>query len=186
MLKRTVFMAMAGVLVCSQSALAGNASRAGIGGAAGGAIIGQAIGRNTEATLLGTAIGGVLGYMIGNEHDKMRTSTAVYYPAASPPPPAPECREMEMLATMDGRPEHVYATACFNGREWVVQGNGHLSGQTVIIEREIAYPRHQARYRHDPPRYRGGHHGSPAAWGRPGHYQPARFRGCDNTRIIIR
>lgn len=39
-------------------------------GAGSGALIGQAIGRNTEATLLGTAVGGVLGYIIGNERGK--------------------------------------------------------------------------------------------------------------------
>lgn len=39
-------------------------------GAGGGAIAGQAIGRNTEATLIGTAVGSLLGYVIGNEIDK--------------------------------------------------------------------------------------------------------------------
>ncbi len=39
-------------------------------GAAGGAILGQAIGRDTEGTLIGTALGGVIGYIVGNEMDK--------------------------------------------------------------------------------------------------------------------
>ncbi len=39
-------------------------------GAGGGAIAGQAIGRNTEATLIGTAVGSLLGYVIGNEIDR--------------------------------------------------------------------------------------------------------------------
>lgn len=35
-----------------------------------GAIIGQAVGRDTEATLIGAAVGGGIGYIIGNEADK--------------------------------------------------------------------------------------------------------------------
>lgn len=48
-------------------------SRAQTGGLAGagiGALAGQAIGRNTKATLIGTAIGAGVGYIIGNEQDK--------------------------------------------------------------------------------------------------------------------
>jgi len=41
-----------------------------IGGAAGGALIGQAIGRDTQATLIGAAVGTMLGYIVGNEMDK--------------------------------------------------------------------------------------------------------------------
>lgn len=39
-------------------------------GAGSGALVGQAIGRDAEATLIGTAVGGVLGYMVGNEMDR--------------------------------------------------------------------------------------------------------------------
>lgn len=41
-----------------------------IGGAGAGAIIGQAVGRNTEGTLIVTAAGGLIGYIFGNEADK--------------------------------------------------------------------------------------------------------------------
>ncbi len=44
-------------------------SGAAIGGGLG-AIIGQAVGRDTEATLIGAAVGGGIGYIIGNEADK--------------------------------------------------------------------------------------------------------------------
>jgi hypothetical protein len=47
-------------------------------GAGSGALIGQAIGRNTEATLVGTAIGGVLGYIVGNEQEKAYAREPVY------------------------------------------------------------------------------------------------------------
>jgi outer membrane lipoprotein SlyB len=40
------------------------------GGAGLGAILGQAIGRDTKSTLIGAALGGTLGYIVGNEMDK--------------------------------------------------------------------------------------------------------------------
>ena len=39
-------------------------------GAAGGALVGQAIGRNTGSTLAGAAIGGLAGAAIGNNEEK--------------------------------------------------------------------------------------------------------------------
>jgi hypothetical protein len=51
-------------------------------GAGGGALIGQAIGRDTEATLIGTAVGGTLGNMIDNEMD--RDANAMNYGLAQP------------------------------------------------------------------------------------------------------
>ena len=48
---------------------------AGIGGGLG-AIIGQAVGRNTEATLIGAAVGTGIGYIIGNEADKKEAQEA--------------------------------------------------------------------------------------------------------------
>ena len=36
-------------------------------GGGGGALMGQAIGRNTESTIIGATVGGILGYIIGNE-----------------------------------------------------------------------------------------------------------------------
>jgi uncharacterized protein YcfJ len=50
---------------CQSRAQTGTALGAGIG-----AIAGQAIGGNTEATLIGTAVGAGVGYIIGNEQDK--------------------------------------------------------------------------------------------------------------------
>lgn len=35
-----------------------------------GAIVGQAIGRNAESTIVGATVGGVLGFIIGNELDR--------------------------------------------------------------------------------------------------------------------
>ncbi|MHC4128014.1 MAG: glycine zipper domain-containing protein [Planctomycetota bacterium] len=41
-------------------------------GAGIGALAGQAIGRDTEATVIGTAVGAGAGYVIGNESDKAK------------------------------------------------------------------------------------------------------------------
>jgi surface antigen len=110
----------------------------GIGGAAAGAIIGQAIGHNTEATLIGTAIGGMLGYIIGNEMDKydrqelnhvyergvsnrpsswVNPDTGNQYsitpqPAYSSPTTNQVCRKAEIDAVIDGKRKKTYSTAC--------------------------------------------------------------------------
>ena len=60
-------------------ALAGDRAANGLFfGAGSGALIGQAIGRNTDATLLGAAVGGVLGYIVGNEQEKAYARGPVY------------------------------------------------------------------------------------------------------------
>ena len=51
----------------------GAATGAGIGALAG-AGIGQLAGRSTEATLIGAAVGGGAGYMVGNEQDKKKAA----------------------------------------------------------------------------------------------------------------
>ncbi|UCF44172.1 MAG: hypothetical protein JSV99_04445 [Planctomycetota bacterium] len=43
-------------------------------GALAGAGIGQLAGRSTEATLIGAAVGGGAGYMLGNEQDKQKAA----------------------------------------------------------------------------------------------------------------
>jgi len=181
MLKRTLLVTCVGILLVSQNVQAGDAAQSGAwGGAAGGAILGQAIGRNTRGTLLGTAIGGVLGYMVGNEMDKGQGQPSQRY---YPPPrvvqqyeesaPA-DCREVEVLATVDGRPERVYSTACYENGAWVLQDSGRVVSQTVIIDRS----------RYEPPRW-GHYRGHEREYWRPaGHF--ARERQCDNNRIIFR
>ena len=67
---RTVVLIAAGA---GMVAMAGCETAAQTGAAIGvlaGAGIGQAIGGNTEATVIGAAVGGASGYMIGNEEDK--------------------------------------------------------------------------------------------------------------------
>lgn len=113
-------------------------SQGAIGGAAGGALIGQAIGHNTEATLIGMAVGTMLGYIVGNEMDKydrqqlnhvyargVSGTTSAWInpdngnqysvtpqPAYSNPNSNQPCRKAEIIATIDGKEEKTYSTAC--------------------------------------------------------------------------
>lgn len=131
---------------CADSTLT-KGSQGALGGAAGGAVIGQAVGRNTEATLIGAAVGTMLGYIVGNEMDKFDKRQLNYAyergPSGQPvswvnpdsgnsyqvvPQPAYTggsnrvCRQAEIMATIDGRPETTYSTACRNNQgQWVLQ-----------------------------------------------------------------
>jgi surface antigen len=131
---------------CTDQTTKGQAG-AGIG-AAGGALIGQAIGRDTEATLIGAAVGTMLGYIVGNEMDKYdrQELNHVYERGVSgqsnswrnpdtgnvyqvtPQPVYPNtteetpCRQAEILATIDGKTEKTYTTACRNSSgQWVLK-----------------------------------------------------------------
>ena len=135
---------------CDQGVYTKGVQGAGMG-AAGGAIVGQAIGRNTGGTLIGAAVGGLLGYIIGNEmdkHDREQLNSAYEYgPSGQPsawrnpdngnaysvtPQPAycdpsnadRPCRNAEILATIDGKTEKTYTTACRNENgQWVLQNH---------------------------------------------------------------
>ena len=125
---------------CANQQYSKGTQGAGIG-AAGGAVIGQAIGRNTEATLIGAAVGTMLGYIVGNEMDKYdkrelnhayefgqsgqasgwtnpdsgNTYQVTPQPAYTPPQqPQSVCRKAEILATIDGQTQKTYTTACRN------------------------------------------------------------------------
>ena len=122
-------------------------SGAAIGGAVG-AIAGQAIGHNTECTLIGAGVGTMLGYLIGNEMDKYdrqqldhmyergvsnQTSSWVnpdtgYQYAVTPHPAYQQsgsnrwCRKAEIDSWIDGRKETVLTTACRNANgQWEIQ-----------------------------------------------------------------
>ncbi|WP_457573450.1 glycine zipper domain-containing protein [Desulfolithobacter sp.] len=118
------------------------------GGAVAGALVGQAIGHNTQATLIGAAVGTMLGYIIGNEMDKydreqlnhvyergvsnqptswVNPDTGNEYrvvpkPAYTDPETSRVCRQAEIEAVIDGKVEKTYTVACRdeNGR-WQLQ-----------------------------------------------------------------
>jgi len=108
-------------------------------GAGSGALIGQALGRNTESTVVGTAVGGFIGYIIGSdmerhpvyrrvEHYEERpvvyqrehiTQYNYYYqPVEKHRRYTSDCREAEILGTVNGHAKKIYGTVCKNGRDW--------------------------------------------------------------------
>lgn len=134
--------------LCSALALtACSAGTMGAGAGAGiGAIAGQAIGHNTESTLIGAAAGSLLGYIIGNEMDKYdrQQLNHMYERGVSgqtsswqnpdngnmytvTPQPAYQqnnqwCRQAEIDAVIDGRRERTLTTACRNAHgQWELQ-----------------------------------------------------------------
>ena len=115
-------------------------------GGIGGAVVGQAIGGSTEATLIGVAVGSMLGYIVGNEMDKndRQQLNYVYEGGVSGqqsswqnpdsgnrytviPQPAVQgssgpCRKAEIQAVIDGRHETTYSTACRDASgQWILQ-----------------------------------------------------------------
>ena len=128
-------------------------------GAGGGALAGQAIGRNTESTLIGTTLGTLIGYMVGNEMDKNSIQNLnVGYPH-SPNPlyqgqpsnyrynyrPAPtyrlssdHCKEVEILGTVQGAPQRIITSACPTPDGW------------ILVDSPPASP---AQYRYEEPGY---------------------------------
>ena len=112
-----------------------------VGGAAYGALVGQMIGHNTEATLIGMAVGTLLGYIVGNEMDKYDAqqfqNTFETYPSyqtaqwvnpdtnnqySVTPEPAYTsnngatagrvCRDAEVEGYVNGQREYIRTTAC--------------------------------------------------------------------------
>ncbi len=119
-----------------------------VGGAVGGALLGQAIGRSTEATLIGAAVGTLLGYIVGNEMDKYDRQQLNYayetgqsgqpvawvnpdtgnnyqvvpQPAYTNPQTEQVCRQAEIQAIIDGKPQTTITTACRNAQgQWVLR-----------------------------------------------------------------
>jgi len=60
------------MLLGSAGGCQSDAQTGGLAGAGAGALAGQAIGNDTESTLIGAGVGGALGYIIGNESDKQK------------------------------------------------------------------------------------------------------------------
>ncbi len=119
-----------------------------VGGAATGALVGQIIGHNTEATLIGMAVGTMLGYIVGNEMDKydrqqlnhvyargVSGNTAAWVnpdtgnqyqvtpqPAYTTSSANRICRKAEIMAIIDGKQEKTLATACrADDGQWEIQ-----------------------------------------------------------------
>ena len=142
-------------------------------GAGGGALVGQAVARNTKGTLIGAAVGTVIGYALGNEMDKGRGRRTPGFDAYQPPvgyrrpgverprvvvvrpETMAECREAEMLATIDGRPEKVYGQVCLQDGEWVGMAEGWT--QPVVYETVVLLDRDRRPGHHPPGHQRRDH-----------------------------
>ena len=109
--------------------------------------MGQMIGRDTEATLIGATLGGLVGYIIGNEMDKydrqqlnrtyestpshestswVNPDTGNEYevtpqPAYQDPTYVRVCRKAEIEAVIDGKKEITEAVACRENGRWVIK-----------------------------------------------------------------
>ncbi|PIE57724.1 MAG: hypothetical protein CSA33_06665 [Desulfobulbus propionicus] len=143
-MKRTLVVALAGLCFLASCAKAPPRPASTLGGAAGGALVGQAIGHDTEATLTGAAVGTVLGYIVGStmdQYDKrqlnhvyergMSNQRLSWYnpdtgnqyriipkPAYRRKPGGPSCRRAQIEAIINGKRQVTYSTACRdrNGR----------------------------------------------------------------------
>lgn len=142
--------------IFSSSQINANAQDRGLNGllygAGGGALIGQAIGRDTESTLIGTAVGSMLGYMIGSEqaaNSPVRVRTTYVDRGYYDPPKAKRyytevvrpsrhndrvCREGEMTARVNGHREKVYGTFCRENGDWVLESKKVTVSKTIIIQ----------------------------------------------------
>lgn len=166
MKKMVVVLAMALGLSCAGQVEAADSSVDGmLLGAGGGALVGQALGHNTRSTLLGAAVGTVIGYAIDSDGDRgprrrygHRPRTIVVRPESRD-----TCEEMEMLATINGRAETVYGLACWQDGEWVRVVDEPMPPvvyETIIIRDE--HHRHGGHHRHN-------HGGYERRWGRHDH-----------------
>ena len=78
--KKTTMILVMGCVSLAFALCAGCESDAQVGSALGalaGAGIGQLAGGDTEASLIGAAVGGAAGYMLGNESDKQKAQAQV-------------------------------------------------------------------------------------------------------------
>lgn len=157
-------------------------------GAGSGALLGQAFGRNTEATLAGTFIGGILGAAIGSDMDRdQRRRSGVVYTTHRPRQRVETvvidrydrhdhrdgwydedtCEEVELMAGVDGYRERIKATACLDeeGR-WVIENPKKVVNKTVIVERPVTTtriivknrPSRKRRHKDSRRRHRGRDH----------------------------
>ena len=136
-MKFLIALALSALILLTACTGMNKAQSGALGGAVGGAAIGQMIGHDTEATLIGAAVGTMLGYIVGNEMDKYdkQQLNRVYETGVSQqgsswvnpdtgnqytvtPQPAYQnsynqvCREAEIEAIIDGQPQITKSTAC--------------------------------------------------------------------------
>jgi outer membrane lipoprotein SlyB len=77
-MKNTLFAALIAISSVSMLSACTTTEKGAVGGAVAGALIGQAVGGNTESTLLGAAIGGVGGAVAGELVGRQKNGNCVY------------------------------------------------------------------------------------------------------------
>lgn len=129
-------------------------------GAGSGAILGQAIGRDTEATLIGTAVGGLFGYMIGNEMDH-QGQRVVHHRTYQPPrtyshtqkfgkPFAPNhikkvrntnkvCKKTIKIKERHGQTKRVVTKTCWSNNPYDNRYNNHRRGKKNRVKNSWDY-----------------------------------------------
>ena len=163
--RRLMVMILPVIVIAGGCATKGRTG-AGIGGGLG-AIIGQAVGGDTEATLIGAAVGTGIGYIIGNEADK---------------------KEAEEMAK---RGPSGHDTSPLSGTSWVVvslvtdKPNPHVSitvefrpdGRVITTKTDVGgvVTRHDERYRVV---------GNTLIVNKPGYLLNARYR-IDGRELIL-
>ncbi|MHC4154481.1 MAG: glycine zipper domain-containing protein [Planctomycetota bacterium] len=110
---------------CQTKAQTGAAAGAGIG-----ALAGQAIGGNTEATLIGAGIGAGVGYIIGNEQDKKAAQNHDY----SEPTPLTGSKWKVISLAMQNKPQYEWITVEFRPDGKVVTTRLEPGGTKTITE----------------------------------------------------
>jgi uncharacterized protein YcfJ len=75
----TLIMVLIGLMLIFITGCENDAQSGAALGALAGAGIGQIAGRNTESTLIGAAVGGTAGYILGNEGDKKKSQAERAY-----------------------------------------------------------------------------------------------------------
>jgi uncharacterized protein YcfJ len=80
-MKKLIIGIITTITVCAATSQAYSTDRVLAGtliGAGSGALIGQAIGGDTESTVLGTAIGGIVGFTAGSLHQQNHVSSSIH------------------------------------------------------------------------------------------------------------
>ncbi len=160
-----------GLAVCvPMLVIAGCATKGRTGALAGGgigAVIGQAAGRSTEATLIGAAVGTGIGYIIGNEMDK-KDAERLSKDESSPIDNAPLAGTAWQVTSLAGERKREFDSMVIEfGR------NGRVI--TTTTEKSGGVTRADERYRVV---------GTTLIVNKPGYMINARFRLSDNELII--
>ena len=106
------------------------AGKSAILGAGLGALVGQAIGGDTGATLIGAGVGAGLGYILGNEKDKKAAQTHDYNTVT----PLTGTRWKVMSLVTEDRPEYEWMTVEFRPDGRIITTRLEPGGTMVIAE----------------------------------------------------